>query len=390
MTDMFGNANYTYAIEKIQKIPLAGYTGNKKRILDFIWHVLEKENINFNSFLDLFSGSAVVSLFMKEMGKKVISNDFLTTSYYNALNFIENTGYILSHDECMFIVENMPDYKIEDQFVYKNYLNKRFTEKECINLDKILFNLYKIDNPYKFSMGFNNLKNAIIKTPFGMIDRATDLYKHRLKQLEKYGKGTENYDRRIGLYYDNDLNIDFEKWFIKYNKNFNKSLFYKINNKNDIKNVNQDNFPNNIDHNDYIALNKEVFNLLDYNFHSDLIYIDPPYGGSSSDYVYLYQFLEEYLHSDFIDNIEHLKKGRKRFVSKCEYEKNFRELLNKCSKFPAWLISYNNSAWQSIHYISDIISEYKKYVKIYSYDNYIYNYRNKKNNLGIEYIIFAK
>ena len=390
MLDMFGNTNCTHAIKKIQKIPLAGYTGNKKRILDFIWHVLEEEDVEFNSFLDLFSGSAVVSLFMKEMGKKVISNDFLTTSYYNSLNFVENTGYALSHDECMFIVENSPDYNIEEQFVYKNYLNKRFTKKECINLDKILFNLYKINNPYKFAMGFNNLKNAIIKTPFGMIDRATDLYKHRLKQLEKYGKGTENHDRRIGLYYDDDLNIDFERWFIKYNKSFNKSLFYEINNKNDVKNVNQDNFPYNIDQNDYIALNKEVFDLLNYDFHSDLIYIDPPYGGNSSDYVYLYQFLEEYLHSDFIDNIEYLKEGRKKFVSKYKYEENFRELLNKCSKYPAWLISYNNSAWQDINYIADIINEYKEYVKIYSYNNYTYNYRDKKNNLGTEYIVFAK
>ena len=36
---------------------------------------------------------------------------------------------------------------------------------------------------------------------------------------------------------------------------------------------------------------------------ADLLYLDPPYGGSSSDYSTLYRFLEEYLYEDKLENL---------------------------------------------------------------------------------------
>ena len=73
--DMFGNTDIESVLDKISKVPFGGYTGNKRKVLKDIWVILEKEKINFDSVFDAFSGSAVFSLFMKNMGKKVIAID---------------------------------------------------------------------------------------------------------------------------------------------------------------------------------------------------------------------------------------------------------------------------------------------------------------------------
>ncbi len=78
-------------IKCISKLPLP-YMGNKKKLLSQIHAVLLKHNIQFDTVLDAFSGSASVSLLFKMMGKKVISNDLLMCAYVKSVALIENSG----------------------------------------------------------------------------------------------------------------------------------------------------------------------------------------------------------------------------------------------------------------------------------------------------------
>ena len=446
--DMFGNTDLEINLDKVAKIPFGGYTGNKRKILKDIWLILEKENIEFDSVFDAFCGSAVFSLFMKNMGKRVIANDFLTSSYLNALALVENPGYLLNYDEMMFVVNNEPEYNVEDGFVYKNYLNKRFTDKECRDLDKFRINLSLLDNSYKAGVGFLNTRTTIIKSPFGSIDRGVDMFKHRIKQMETYGKGAEEHDRRIGLYFDENMNLDFKQWFVKYNQKFSNSIFSHDNERimmgkafllrnmesNILRNCfiggryNNGQVIANLAHRqqhekhngltdidfvkellkDYfsekydgllsgenkrcLALNCDIITLLENtNFVTDVVYLDPPYGGASSDYAYLYQFLEEYVYGDTINNLEHIKNYGKRFVNGKTYEENFIHLLELLKRFPTWILSYNDSSWQNKDYIISLLSRYKKYVKVHDINDYVYLYRNnKKEKSGTEYIFVAR
>ena len=448
--DIFGGFDVNPAIEKISKIPFGGYTGNKKKIIKDIWRILDSEGVKFDSIFDAFSGSGVFSLFMKEIGKRVISNDFLTSSYLNTLALVENPGYVLNYDEVMFVISNNPEYDVTEGFVYKNYKDVRFTEKECIDLDKFRINLSLLDNSYKSSIGFLNTKTTIVKTPFGMIDRGVDMLKHRIKKMDKYGKGTEEHDRRIGLYFDKDMNLDFKQWFEKYNQRFTTAIFHHDEERimlgkafllrnmenNILKNCfiggryNNGQVISRLDHrlkhdkhkgvtdidfvqgliNDYIktekyenimsginsqpclALNCDIIELLEStNFVTDVIYLDPPYGGASSDYAYLYQFLEEYVYGQKISDMEHIQKFGKRFSSSKTYEENFVKLLNLIERFPTWVLSYNDSSWESKDYIFDLLKTFRRDVKVFNINNYVYKYRDEKTkNTGTEYLFLAK
>jgi len=447
--DMFGNFDITAATKKISKIPFGGYTGNKKKILQDIWHILDAEGIEYDSVFDAFSGSAVFSLFMKEIGKRVISNDFLTSSYLNALSLVENPGHVLSYEEMMFVMNNVPDYDVTDGFVYRNYKDIRFTEKECEDLDRFRINLALLDDSYKSGVGFMNTKTTVVKAPFGGIDRATDMLKHRVKQMDQYGKGSENHDRRIGLYYDKDMNLDFYQWFAKYNKRFSSAIFNhdeerimmgkafllrnmesnilsncfiggRYNNGQVIANLEhrqsheKHNLVNDINFsqvmlNDYLkngkyarlvtgetqqpclALNCDIIELLENtDFVTDIVYLDPPYGGASSDYAYLYQFLEEYVYGVKIDQLEHIQKYGKRFSNSKTYEENFVRLLELTERFPVWVLSYNDSSWQSKDYIMNLLKKYRANVRAFDINNYIYKYRDDKaSKPGTEYVFVA-
>ncbi len=55
-------------VKQISSIP-SNYVGSKRRLLAHIWDVLEDNEVEFESAFDAFSGSAMVSLLFKTMGK---------------------------------------------------------------------------------------------------------------------------------------------------------------------------------------------------------------------------------------------------------------------------------------------------------------------------------
>ena len=59
-----------------KKFPSSRYMGSKNKIIKNLYEVFN--NYKFDSVLDPFSGSACVSYLLKSMGKKVISNDYMS------------------------------------------------------------------------------------------------------------------------------------------------------------------------------------------------------------------------------------------------------------------------------------------------------------------------
>jgi len=55
---------------------LIPYIGNKRKLLDLIHQAIKLTNIEDGTFVDLFSGSTVVSRFAKKLGFRVLSNDW--------------------------------------------------------------------------------------------------------------------------------------------------------------------------------------------------------------------------------------------------------------------------------------------------------------------------
>lgn len=223
----------SYFLNRVKKLPLP-YTGNKKKLLYLIYKTIIEKDIKFNSIIDACSGSASMSVLFKFMNKKVISNDILTSSYLNAVAFAENPGIHLTNDEKEFLLKN--DNKNKNSFVEDNYLGtqfrksgqncryNKFTLKECQHLDNFRANIEELSNKYTQSLGMVANASVILRLPFGNVDQSKDLMTHRKKQEKEYGKDSDKHDRRIGIYYDQDLNLNFDKWFAKYLNDFTNGI----------------------------------------------------------------------------------------------------------------------------------------------------------------------
>lgn len=122
-----------------------------------------------------------------------------------------------------------------------------------------------------------------------------------------------------------------------------------------------------------------------------LIYLDPPYGGQSSDYPKLYSFLEEYIHMKPLAEIEQIQKFN-RYAKAKGYEEQFVEFLDVLAEtklFDIWVLSYNESSWKPIEEIITLLQKYKKNVVV-KQKKYQYNYRKNEITKSVEKDVFGE
>ena len=430
----------TSIIEKISSIP-SNYVGSKRRLLPYIFDILEKENVKFDSVLDAFSGSAMVSLLFKFMGKKVYSNDLLTSSAITAVCLLETEGFPLTKDDIGFLCRNVPDNI--GTFVLDNYKDKFFTENECKFLDRYKKNVELLCGE-KFYCGMELINKATLAS---IPNSNFSIYGKDLKSLRNthntnksfwtekwrdttrkrrdvnneimFGRSlTEMYKKYKGAFslfaienhvnqhcflggrYYNGQTIANLEHRLKHDKNKGKEITSIP--------IEMSGFKNVLDKgNDCVVFNSDIIKLLESNvIDADLLYIDPPYGGSSSDYAMLYRFLEEYLYECPLEEIEHIQSGARRFSKGKGYQEQFEHLLSLCGNFKTWLISYNESSYANIDIIVSTIKnagkkdvrvvtvpityQYRKGKGIVDPDFASYNEHGKKHlQRGTEYLILA-
>lgn len=404
-------------IKTISTIP-SNYVGSKRRMLSHICDVIDKHDLQFDSVFDAFSGSAMVSLLFKFMGKQVISNDLLTSSAITAVCLLENSEIPLSKDEIEFLCKNEPeDY---GTFVLDNYKDKFFTEKECIFLDKYKRNVELLCGP-KFYCGLELLNKATLMsipnsnfTVYGKDLKALRsthdvnkaFYKEKWRDTTRKRRDANNeimfqksleemhakYKSVFSLFaIENHINQHCFLGGRYYNGQTVASLEHRLQHPKN-KGMEIDGIKFNTDRvkgvmaeGNSTVFNSDVIELLESEIiEADLLYLDPPYGGSSSDYANLYRFLEEYLYESKLEDMEHIQKGAKRFCRNKGYQDQFEHLLSLCGKFDTWLISYNESSFASLDKIVDTIKNAgKKTVETYNVP-ITYQYRKGKNVADVQ------
>ena len=362
------------------------YVGNKRKLISFFVPLLNRYNIKFDVFLDLFCGSSFVSMAMKMLNKRVICNDILDSAFLNALAFVVNKDMVLTDEEKKFLVTN--DDK-EPIHLFFNSYKDRFTENEIWYLNnyhhnlEILYSSVRSDglSHMKRSLAFAYLQNYVLEHCFvgGRLSNNQVLAKldHRLNHPRNKGREMSFKNIRwTNPIYPNDSNrhqafgmdaINFLEQLEEMNKEHKKSGFEELN--------------------------------------PDLCYIDPPYGGHQSDYAEMYDFFEGYIYlqsreerEKILDSYNEEAKlsvkrnleNKKRFINKKNYREHFDKLINLTAGIKWIAISYNNSSWGSIDEIHEIVKRYRKRVIIEDF-SYSYNYRKKGNRKKIkEYLILAE
>jgi adenine-specific DNA-methyltransferase len=367
------------------------YIGNKRKLIFNIIKTIDKYGINYDTVLDLFSGSAYVSMAFKMLGKKVICNDISEFAYLNALVYVFNNTLELSSDDKKFLMENENEYKDISPFFDK--YKDRFTEGEIKFLSNYYHNVNERFDPnlsdgatmMKSSIAILSMLNYILSYCFvgGRLNNGQVLAKldHRLNHARNFNgllkKGTP---------------MSFKESDMIWAKPVNGGVL----NRHDIFKCDSIELLEKMNEKDIFLLNKDI----------DLCYIDPPYGGDQSDYASMYDFINGYIYlqdreeretildsylDEFKVQIKNEIEAKKRFVNKKTYEKHFDKLISLTLNIPWIVISYNDTSWGSVDNICSIVKKHRKNVKVEEF-SYSYNYRSKSNNKlsTKEYLILSE
>jgi DNA adenine methylase len=220
--------------------------GSKARVLGFINSTLDA--VKFDSVLDAFSGSGVVSYAMKQRGKQVYSNDFLSFCSQITKATIENARETLTDSDLARLLRPNP---AADTFIRDTYRNLFFDESDCEFLDNLRANIRTLRNPHKKALALAAISRACMK---------------------KRTRGLFTFTGRKGWDGRKDLKLTMREQFLSAAGAFNSAVF--------------DNGKENRSfHSDVFELDAPKV---------DLVYIDTPYVSpfSDCDYTRRYHFVE--------------------------------------------------------------------------------------------------
>lgn len=333
------NINDNNVPVQCHKYPQTRYMGSKQSLLNQIANAVAP--FEFDTVLDLFSGSGVVSYLFKALGKTVIANDYMVMNTTIANALISNSTQKLSNDDIEFLITGD---KPLDNFISETFKDIYFKDKDNEFIDLVRGNIKKLKNKSKQQIAMSALIKACIK---------------------KRPRGIFTY---TGLRYDDgrkDLKMSFEKQFRTAVKGINDAVFE---NGKECK-----------------ALNKDSMSL---NFCADLVYIDPPYYSEKSDneYVRRYHFIEG-LARDWkgVDMQWHTKTKKFKnyptpFSTKIGAYDAFDKLFKK-HKNSILVVSYSSNSIPTKDEMIGIMAKYKKDVEVISID-YTYSFGNQNHKIG--------
>lgn len=326
--------------EKTLKYPSTRYMGSKNKLLTEIWAVASQ--FDFETAVDLFSGSGVVGYMLKSHGKTVISNDYMVMSATFAKAMVENNSITLSQEEALRLLE---PHKPVDRFVENTFKGLYFTDDENCLIDILRANIPSIRNPHKRAIAMSALIRACLK---------------------KRPRGIFTY---VGHRYDDgrkDLTMSFRAQFLEAVEAVNAAVF--------------DNGQNNkARHGDAMTLQSRE---------RGLVYVDPPYYSPLSDneYVRRYHFVEGLARNwNGVEIQEHtLTKKFKSYPTPFSSRKGAAEafdLLFRRFRESVLIVSYSSNSQPTLDEMVAIMAKHKRHVEVVPVD-YKYSFGNQGHKIG--------
>jgi adenine-specific DNA methylase len=313
--------------------PSTRYQGSKRTLVDWIW-----ENVchlHYDSVLDVFGGTGVVSHMFKNAGKQVIYNDLLAFNYQIGLGLIENSGVTLTDEDVALVLDSAQDMIYPD-FIQKSFAGIYFTDAENAWLDRVVHNIdYQLKSPHKQALArFALFQACIIKRPYNLFHRA-NLYMRTARVERSFGNKAT-------------WDTPFETHFRTFVAEANQAVF-------DNGRRNQ-------------ALQCDA---LETPVDVDLVYIDPPYlnsNGTGVDYRDFYHFLEglvdyEAWHTRIDYNSKHRRLQPQKSVwnSAGTITDAFEQLIKR-HRESVLVVSYRDDGIPSREQLVRLLSKYKKQV----------------------------
>jgi adenine-specific DNA methylase len=310
--------------------PTTRYQGSKRTLVDWIWNAVG--NLSFDSVLDAFGGTGVVSHMFKNAGKRVVYNDILRFNWNFALALIENRSVKLCDEDVELVLSHTPSAQVSD-FIQSTFRDIYFTHEENAWLDRTVYNIdHLLSDPYRQALArFALCQACIIKRPYNLFHRA-NLYMREARVERSFGNKVT-------------WDTSFETHFRNFVREANAAVF-------------DNQKPNS-------AL---IGDALDTPTDFDLVYIDPPYlneRGIGVDYHDFYHFLEGLVDYDtWRDRVDFRSKHRRLLPARSPWNnaktvlEQFRLLLDR-HRHSIIVISYRSNGIPSRDQLLDVIRGFK-------------------------------
>lgn len=244
-SSLSGRARDNGLPSQVRRFPQTRFMGSKQKLLGHIARELSR--FEFESAIDLFSGTGSVGYLLKAMGKSVVCNDYMAMSAQFAKAMIENSRVRLPLDDARALVRKSAS---SDGFVAKTFSGLYFSDEDNRLIDSLRANIAELEDACEKSIAMSALIRACMK---------------------KRARGIFTY---TGFRYDDgrrDLSLSLEEHFLKAVEDINAAVF------------------------DNGRACRSVWgDALELKDRADVVYIDPPYYSPYSDneYVRRYHFVE--------------------------------------------------------------------------------------------------
>lgn len=167
--------------ESVALYPATRYMGSKSKILDELWSILSQ--FDFDSALDLFSGSGIVGYMFKSQGKRVICNDYMKMSYMFAKALVENPGVTLTADKVLPLLVRSDHCST---FVQDTFAGLYYSDEDNAFIDTVRSNIPALNDEYEQAIAMASLIRACMKKrPRGIFTYVGDRYDDGRADLRK-------------------------------------------------------------------------------------------------------------------------------------------------------------------------------------------------------------
>lgn len=282
-----------------------------------------------NTVLDAFSGSQSIAYMLKQLGKKVVTNDFLNFNNLIGKALIENPGYVLNKRDISILFSENSD-PAEFNLIEKLFSGLFFVPQEAAFADSFRSNVHRLDNSYKQSLALAVMCRSIT--------RKVTMGHFAHTQALVYAADPARIKRNRSLI------RPLKELFMELLPEYNAAVF-------DNKRENT-------------SYNENILDLLPKLSGIDLAYFDPPYCNSHADYQSFYHLLETYVEywkdKKFVNGTKRYEpKKYSGFDKNSEALSNLRLMFKHARHIPTWLISYNDRSYPDIDTMVGMIEPYR-------------------------------
>lgn len=288
---------------------------------------------NASTILDAFSGSQSIAYMLKQLGRKVVTNDFLSFNNLIGKALIENPGHILNKQD-LDILFSENSNPTEFNLMQKLFAGLFFVPEDAAFADSFRSNVHRLENGYKQALALTVMCRSMT--------RKVTMGHFAHTQALVYASDPTRIKRNRSLI------RPLKDLFIELLPEYNAAIF--------------DNNRENI------SYNKNILDLLPELDGIDLAYFDPPYCNSHADYQSFYHLLETFVEywkdKQFVNGIKRYEpKKYSGFDKNSEALVNLQLMFERANHIPTWLVSYNDRSYPDIDTMVNMITPYRN-VKI--------------------------